>query len=87
MSEVFRVLTGTTIALPAIQVVILISALSLCLVFRTARLGLIVAYLFAYRWGFLFFTHNFPKFLLVYLLLGGIVALLTVINMFFNPEV
>jgi hypothetical protein len=49
-------------------------------------MGLIVAYLFVYRWGFLFFTRSYPSFLLVYLILGGLVALLTVINMFFTSE-
>ena len=77
----FDFLMGMTIPLPAMEVILLIVSLSFCLVLRWAKVGLIIAYLLTYRWGWLFFTKQNQEFFVMYLLAGAIVCVLTVIGM------
>lgn len=50
-------LQAATITIPVIELVVLLLALALCLLLRFSRTGLIVAFLFAYRWGWRFCLH------------------------------
>lgn len=76
------------ITVPLLELIILLLILTLCQLLRLARTGLIVAFLFAYRWGWIFYFHNNflnPKmenfFLTGYIIFGILTLALTIIAM------
>ena len=81
----FMFLKNTAVALPAIEVSILITVLTICLLFRFNRIGLVAAYVFTYRWGWLFFSKENHGYLIPYFIFGGLVLFLTVISLFRRP--
>jgi len=81
LQEIVNLITKTKLSLPVTELSLMIVALSLCLIFRASRTGLLVAFFFAYRWGWMFFAEHSEKFFVTYLVFGGIVCVLTVVNM------
>lgn len=74
------------VGLPAAEVMILVVVLALCLVFRGNRIGLMVAFVCAYRWGwqFLHASYGEPQYqhyVSVYKWFGIVVAVLTTIEL------
>jgi len=80
-AELYTTLSHATLSLPAIEVVILIAIVAICLVFRLSRIGLVAAYLFTYRWGWMFFDDQPQGTLMAYLIFGCLVGILTVVGM------
>ena len=78
--EIFSILKNATITIPIFEIAILISALSIFLVARVTRIGLITAYLFSYRWGLTFCQKEIPSYLVFYLVFGFAIGLLTVVS-------
>lgn len=86
-NELVKNMLEARIPLPALEVAALVGLLAICLVFRLPRVGIVSAYIFVYRWGWLFFTEQTDTQLAAYLVFGSIIAILTVVNMFrSNPE-
>jgi len=76
--EFMTVVKTATITLPAAELTALLLVLTICLVFRFTRIGLITAYLFAYKWGWALFVLKYPHFLMAYLIFGFAVGIVTV---------
>lgn len=85
LKELLPLLRDATITLPAMEIGILLVALTCCLVLRFTRIGLITAYFFTYRWGLKFFAVHEQKFWVSYLAFGCVVAVFTVISMLRAP--
>lgn len=73
---------------PGIEALILLALLTVCLLLRCSRSGLVIAYIFVYRWGLLFGRQNFSgnppvynKFLAFYVVFGILVLTLASIVM------
>lgn len=79
--ELPKLLKNAVITLPAVEITLLLGLLALCLVLRFSRVGLIIAYLFTYRWAWQLLAGQDESFLLAYLTFGVIVGILTVIGM------
>jgi hypothetical protein len=79
--ELISIVTDATLTLPAVELCVLLVILAICLVVGTPRVGLITAYLFAYRWGFQVVMDYGQKVVTVYLVFGAIVGILTVVQM------
>ena len=79
--ELISIVKNATIALPASGILLLVLALSVCLVMRMPRVGLVVAYLFVYRWGSMFFVKQTEGLFTAYLVFGVVVGVLAVIGM------
>ena len=83
-TDLFASLSKTMVTLPASEVVILLGLITFCLLFRWNRAGLIIAYLDAYRWGWIFFNEFFGKeyqsYIMGYYLFGGIVFILFIVG-------
>ena len=47
-------LSSGTISIPLVEAIALLLVLTICLLFRFSRIGLLVAYLFIYRWAWYF---------------------------------
>ena len=77
----FNLMSEATLTLPAMEVTLLLAALSCCLVLKLTRTGLIIAYLFIYRWAWLIMKDSGHDFLLLFLVFGVIIGVLTVISM------
>ena len=77
----FDIAQNATINLPALEVVLLLAMLAVFLVARLPKIGLITAYIFAYRWGWNIFVGHNTNTMLVYLVFGVIVGVLTAAGM------
>lgn len=90
VSEIKSIMASGMVSLHAAEVMILLGVLTLCLLFRLNRLGIILVYLDVYRWGWMFFQDNYGKsyqnYLTGYYLFGGLVLLLFVIGIFIYPK-
>jgi hypothetical protein len=87
LSELFNIIQHATLPLPAIEVSMLLAILTACLLFRFTKMGLVAAYLFTYRWGWLILTEQPDADYLVYYLVFGVAAgILTVIGMLNNQS-
>ena len=86
MRDFLEVVRHAQITMPSLEVMLLFILLSLTLLLRANRIGLVAAYLFVYRWGWIFFQESFGRdqlaFQYSYILMGGIVLVLSVISMF-----
>ena len=85
------VLYQTRMDVSLLEIMLLLILLTLCLLFRSNRLGLIVAFLFAYRWGWMLFDHlspTQPNIVLfgLYFLFGAATALVAVVKLFFTDN-
>ena len=86
ISTLVSFLRNTHLQLPAAEVMLLVAGLSICLVFKFSRAGLIIAYIVVFRWGWMFFTKHNQEFFVIYLIFGIIVAALTILGMFQAQE-
>jgi len=86
MQEFLEALMKATITIPAIEMVLIIAILIICLLMRMPRAGLVTAYLFCYYWGWNFFQSQDPIALIAYLGLGALIPLLAVIGMLSAAE-
>jgi len=84
--EFFHVLQTTQITTPSLELMLLMVLLTITLVFKATRIGLMTAFLFVYRWGWIFFDKTFGReqmaFLYGYILFGAVVVILSVASMF-----
>ena len=81
-------LSNAMISIPGIEAIVLLVILTICLLFRITRTGLIIAYIFTYRWGLLcgeqYFAGNaqvYHIFLTSYIVFGILVMTLTMVAM------
>jgi len=86
MNEFLQILKETEISAPPIEMLLLLGILSISLVFKASRVGLLAAFLFVFRWGYVFFKENFDgdqySFVYGYILFGLIVVVLSIISMY-----
>jgi len=81
MAQFFLTLTHSTLTLPAFEVALLLIILALCLVFRYSGMGLMISYVFAYRWGWSFFAGQSQDILVSYLIFGCLVGVLSTVGL------
>ncbi len=84
MKEFVLMLVHSDAFLPSWEVICLLTILTLCLLLKTNKMGLIASYLFAYRWGWLVFESSFGEhtsFMYGYLIFGFIALILAVVSM------
>lgn len=81
MSELIALIQKASITLPVAEISILVVALTVCLTFNWTRSGLVIAYIFVYHWGWLFFARQNTTYFAAYLILGGIVITLAIVDM------
>jgi hypothetical protein len=93
MNDVFQIshaARGGMLQLPAVEVVLLLIVLAICLLVRFTRTGLVVAYLFVYRWCWLFYHETLfrkdGRAMAAFLAFGVIVLVCTVIGMIHSPS-
>ena len=86
MNEFLEIAKQTNVPIPTLELLALLIILTVSLVFKSTRSGLLMAYLFVFRWGWLFFHETFrdqhETFLISYLAFGVLVTVLSVIMMF-----
>lgn len=82
MQVLINSIKDATLQLPAMEATLLLVLLTLCLLFDLNRTGLIVSYLFLYRWGWMMLDAQGDRGILItYLVFGAIVAVLTIMGM------
>jgi hypothetical protein len=59
MNEFMQALTASEVIVPAHEIVVVLVLQSLCYLFRTPRIGLLVSYVFVYRLGWSFMLSRF----------------------------
>lgn len=81
-------LSHETICIPATEAIVLLIVLTICLLFRITRVGLVTAYIFMYHWGLLFGEQNlagdtkaYHVFITSYIVFGILVLTLALVAM------
>jgi hypothetical protein len=87
-SALWTTLSSAVINIPFFETAVLLLILTICLLLRWCKLGLLVAYIAVYRWGWIFLesgglqkTSNDQTFLTIYIVIGIIVFTLTAAEM------
>ena len=77
-----------TISIPVVEAIVLLLVLTICLLFHFHSIGLIIAYLFIYRWAWCFREQVFPNdpyvrniFMTSYIVFGILVFVFGIIGM------
>jgi hypothetical protein len=86
IETIFKVLSNAQITLPMIELALLMIIMTACLLFQYTQTGLVVAYLFCYRWGMVFVQTQSQTIVICYIIFGSMVGILTVVGMFQNTE-
>jgi hypothetical protein len=82
LDEFFNVVRHSTLPLPGLEVAALLVILSACLLFRFTRIGLVTAYIFSYRWGWMVLAEQHdPQYLVGYMVFGMMAGIVAVIGM------
>jgi hypothetical protein len=85
MNELLEAAKQTQVPIPTIELLLLLVILTISLIFKATRVGLLMAYLFVFRWGWLFFHETLQgqnqSFMIGYLAFGILVVLLSLIIM------
>lgn len=85
LENTFLIIKGSHLTLPSIEVVLFVALLSGSLVFRYNRCGIIVAYIFAYRWGWMVVDMLPAAAQASYIILGILVGALAIVSMLSDP--
>jgi len=80
------IVQNASIELPAVEVTVLLVLMAICLVTKHTRVGLVITYLFAYRWGWSVFAGHSIPFLTCYLFFGTITGILTAIALMTDKD-
>lgn len=78
------VFSQATFEVPALETTILFAVLTFCLLLRFARTGLVIAYIFVYRWGWIFCREEMKfddRFFAAYIVFGVLVCTFVVVGM------
>ena len=90
MNEFMDVVKSTSVPIPTLELLALLIMLAISLVFKATRVGLLLAYLFVFRWGWLFIHATFgvkhDTFMISYLVFGAFVTALSVVMMFRSTD-
>ncbi len=88
MNDFFSAIRESQVCMPTAELMLLLTVLTLCLVFRTIKTGLFAAYLFVYHWGWMFmedtFRNSHPVYMYSYLAFGALSIILAIV-VFLNP--
>ncbi|MFH0909134.1 MAG: hypothetical protein V1929_10255 [bacterium] len=80
--ELYNTLHAIEVTVPASEMLLLMIVLVGCLAFKTTRIGLMIGFLCAYRWGWMAFKEGLagtmPMFIYLYFGFGAAVVLLAV---------
>ncbi len=76
------IVSNASITIPAMDLTIVIATLTLCLVFKFSKTGLIVAYLFCYKLGWSVMLQHGDSYVAGYMSFGILVGVTAVIAMF-----
>lgn len=81
-------LSNSLVSVPSIEMLVVLTLLTVCLLFHLNRTGLVTAYVFTYHWGLLFGEQYFSGdarlyylFLATYIVFGIMVVVLAVLAM------
>ncbi len=90
MSGFMQVILNSEVTLPIHEVALVLLFLSVCFVARAFRVGLIVAFIFAFHLGWIFFQESFGMdrmvFLVLYMVFGAVVIVFALYQMFFESN-
>lgn len=85
----WQIFTQSTVTTPAHEIMLLLVVVTFCLFAKWTRVGLLVAFVYVYRWGWLFMHQAFdnqPRFLIVYYTAGILVIVASIIAFIMHRE-
>ncbi len=80
ISEIFSFARHSTLSLPSLEVALLLAILTVCLLMRFSRAGLLFAYGFLFRWVWMMLIVQKPEFVAPYAVFGGLIGILTILT-------
>lgn len=85
-ADIYQIIINSQLTLPSFEVALFVVLLALALLYRYNRAGIVVAYVFAARWGWMV-VHNLPTAARTsYIILGILVGALAVVSMLSDPH-
>ncbi len=88
-NEFWQSFINSTVTTPAPEIMLLLIVTVICLVARWTRVGLLIAFIYAYRWGWLFMHQEFSRhqgMLLIYYITGIVAIVGTIIAFLMQKE-
>lgn len=83
----YEAIKNIEVTVPASEIMLLLVALTVCLAFRTPRLGLLIAFIGTYRWAWIVFKVELgqaqPFYVYGYFGFGVVVVVLTLLTWMF----
>jgi hypothetical protein len=81
VDDLIRTIKLTKLDVPAIEPILLVAILAVCIVLRYQRWGLVVAYIFTFRWCWIIASDLSLDARIAYVFFGALVGILGVIGM------
>lgn len=86
--DLIKTFNQSTIPLPAGEVMLFLVFITICLLLRLNRLGIIVSFIAAYRWGWIYigstFRNQYHDYTTGYFFFGVSVVLLYIVSLFLS---
>ncbi len=86
LGNVFQIIKSSHLNLPSIEVALFVVLLALSLLYRYNRAGMVVAYAFACRWGWMVVCNLPTPAKTIYIILGILVGVLAIVSMISEPH-
>lgn len=84
--NVFQIIKSSHLTLPSFEVALFVVLLALSLLYRYNRAGMVVAYAFACRWGWMVASNLPTPAKTIYVILGILVGALAIVSMHSDPH-
>ena len=86
IKQIYEIVTTSTLTLPGMEFGLLFISITLCMLMKATQLGLIVSYVFAYKWGWSLFAGHKPGVLTAYLVFGCLTGALLALELLHSPR-
>ncbi len=88
-NQFWRIFANHTVTTPVYEIMLVLVVIAVCLLARWPRAGLLLTFVYVYRWGWLFMHEQFgaqPQVLIGYYVVGVFVMVCSVIAFMMNRE-
>jgi len=86
LKDAYQIIKSSQLTLPSIEVALFVVLLAIALLYRYNRAGMVVAYIFAARWGWMVVKTLPSAAQTTYIVMGMLVGALAIISMFSDKD-
>jgi len=86
LADIYQMIKTSQLTLPSVEVALFVVLLALALLYRYNRAGIVIAYLFAARWGWMVVDSLPSAARTSYIVFGILVGVLAIVSMISDPH-